>query len=86
MSPARNAGVPAPVERRKLNAYVTDDAFNGWRNLADTHHVTVSGMVEALGRLMASVDEQRPPAWLRNVMRDAASIDVENRSRPRTSD
>lgn len=75
--------MPASADRQPLNAYLSEEAYEGWRLFAASQRVTVTALLEAIGTVLVDVDEVRPPVWLRKVVRDAAAIDRDRRSRKR---
>jgi hypothetical protein len=75
--------VPAAPDRRPLNVFLSQEAFDGLREFADAQHVTVSALIEAIGRVLSTVDETRIPPLLRRAVQEAREIDIERRRRPR---
>jgi hypothetical protein len=47
----------APVPRRPLQVYLTDTARDGWQALADSHGVTLTALIEAIGLELAEKGE-----------------------------
>lgn len=75
--------VPASPDRHPLNVYLSTTAADGLRAFADAQRVSVSALIEALGRAIAEADADQPPVWLRNAARQASLIDSERRRRGR---
>lgn len=68
----------APKDRRSVNAFLTDEARQGWTEFARTSHVTVSALLEVLGRRL---NEGRPPVLDSEAVAEARNIDGDRRSR-----
>jgi hypothetical protein len=78
---AHAAKVPPPMAtgRRMLNAYLTEEAHDGWHEFAREHGVTVSALLEVLGRrLRAGELPDRS-----SMVAEARGIDAQRRSRRR---
>lgn len=66
-----------------LTAMVEADTYEAWRLWARARGVTVTALVEAIGRELAGHDEPDAnlPPWLRRVVREARGIDDDRRRR-----
>ncbi len=69
--------------RRALHSYLTDPAFDAWHDYATEAGVSVSGLLEAIGRQLAEVaatgtdmSEHQP-----DLLKAARRIDAANRRR-----
>lgn len=67
-----------PSGRPLLVASVDDETRDQWRTFAALHGVSVSGLIEALGRML---DGKRPPSWQATAIGEARAIDAERRAR-----
>ena len=67
----------------RIGGRVTVEARNGWVGFSRVHHVSTSGLIEAIGRLLAEQDQptHRLPGWLRQVVAEGRIIDDERRTR-----
>lgn len=74
-------------DRPQLGVYLSAVAQEGWKRFAEEQGVTVSALIEAIGRQLASIDEHtRLPDFLRSAVREARSISAERRERGREPD
>lgn len=69
--------------RKKLGGLVSDECRNSWKLFARSRGVTVTGLLEALGRHLADMDqpEARLPPLLRQAIAEAREIDDDRRQR-----
>lgn len=67
-----------PTDRGRMIVALDDDTHDKWRALAGTHGVTLSALIEAIGRL---IDPDRPTPLLRQAISDARVIMVERNDR-----
>jgi hypothetical protein len=68
-----------PSARPLLTATVDDETRDLWRDFANFHGVSVSALIEAIGRYL--VTDAPLQAWQRRMLQDARVIDAERRSR-----
>lgn len=69
--------------RRQITAYLSRDAYIGWRSVAESTEVSVAALLEALGRRLAETSEAdllRLP-MMRAMVEEARTIDTERRER-----
>ena len=81
-----DSGTDDRPARKGLHAYVSEEAYLGWHEFAASHRVTVSAMIEVFGRGLGNrVDSEDVDLEdaLQEVVRIAARIDRERRSRSR---
>lgn len=66
-----------------LTAKVDAETYQGWHLWARSRGVTVTALIEAIGREVERHDEpdDRLPPWLRRAVRDAREIDGDRRRR-----
>lgn len=65
---------------KSVHGYTSDEARDGWQTFANKHFVTISSILEALGRRMA--DGQAPGDIATDeLVADCRQIDLENRGR-----
>lgn len=72
----------AQAERFAVHAYLSERACNAWTSLAETHGVSKTGILEAIGLELADEKDDGgfSPEWdLR--ARDARQIDTKRRRR-----
>lgn len=67
------------ITRRNLHARLSDEAFNGWVEFAQQHGVSLSGLLEAIGRHYARGGETTAVGLA--AVEAARQIDGDNRSR-----
>jgi hypothetical protein len=67
------------AERRALNALLSVDGYEGWELFCRAHGVTKSGLLDAFGRYLATIDSPTP--LLRARIDEARATDAERRSR-----
>ena len=65
---------------KEIKARLSDDARGGWVGFCDEHGVTLSGLLEAVGRLMAA-DQLRETQQVDRVVALARQIDRERAKR-----
>ena len=66
-----------------MTQQLSEESYEGWRLWARSRGVTVTALIEALGRRLAELDqpEARLPALLRDVLAEARQIDDDRRRR-----
>ena len=64
--------------KKQVNVWVSEEAFENLRAFADEHGITVTALLEALGR---SLPPARTPRWLAEVIAEARRVDAERRRR-----
>lgn len=71
------------AERPYLGGYVSPEAREGWRLFARSRGVSVTALLEALGPVLAELDDpiDELPAWARDAVRQAREIDADRRRR-----
>lgn len=69
----------ARSDRKQQNVFLTEEAFNGWRDFCAEQGCSVTALVEALGRRLAGMTH--PGGVLTDAIREARRIDSENRKR-----
>jgi len=52
-------------ERQALHAYLTLEAHSGWQDFADENGVSISGLLESLGRTLAEELEKEEAVDIR---------------------
>lgn len=67
-----------PTDRSRLIVALDDDTYDKWRAIAQRHGVTLSALIEAIGRRL---DPDRPTPLLRQAIADARSVMAERNDR-----
>lgn len=61
--------------KRQLNVFVSEESFEAWRRFADEHGVSVTALIEAIGRTLPD----KPSGFLAEAVREARRVDSERR-------
>lgn len=68
------------MRRKAIHSFVSDEAWDGWHDFADENLVSISGIVEAIGRRM-NLGESPADIDTAQLLKEARQIDHERRSR-----
>lgn len=68
-----------PSDRPTLSASVDEDTLDTWHDFCAAHGVTISALVEAIGRQLDP--RVRPPRFLAEAIKAARRIQAERRDR-----
>lgn len=66
-------------DKQALNALLSTEGYEGWELFCRAHGITKAGLLDAVGRFLATVDA--PSRQLRGLIDEARSRDAEQRSR-----
>ena len=68
---------------RQMTQQLSEESYEGWRLWARSRGVSVTALIEALGRRLATMDqpEARLPPLLRDALAEARQVDDDRRRR-----
>lgn len=64
--------------KKQLNVFLTEESFHEWRAFCDEHGVSVTALIEAIGRALPELPA-RPSGFIADAIREARRVDSQRR-------